>query len=88
MVKNIYSIHDRLIGYLNIVLDDNDEVAIRNFTNSLNNKHSIMHTNKEDFSLYKHGSLDTVSGELITLPNPVCVFRAIDLNLNKEVNNE
>ena len=84
MVKNIYSIHDRLIGFLNIVLEENDEVACRNFRNSMKLKHSALYANKEDLSLFKHGSYDTLTGEIVPCPTPVCIIRGIDIMLDKE----
>lgn len=63
MIKNLYSIYDKLNGYLSPMIDKDDFTAQRNFKYALNNN-ELMRFVPTDYSLYYVGSFDDESGEL------------------------
>lgn len=75
MILGIYSIRDRLSGYLQPTFDLNDAVAMRNFSAAIlsPDAHLLMHTNSEDYDLYRVGQFDSDSGIISALPAPELV---------------
>lgn len=84
MKYNIYALHDDLIGYLNICLDQNDEVAKRNFATACKRPECAMFANPNDFKLFCVGTFDSESGE-----NVPCIPRLVSqaTDFLKEVSN-
>ncbi|QXN75069.1 nonstructural protein [Microvirus mar19] len=70
MKLGIYVMNDKRSTYMTPSFDFNDACAIRNFEHALDNDQSLMFTHPEDFSIYKIGDYDNVSG-VITPCNPV-----------------
>lgn len=68
MIQGIYSIKDEKVGYLQIMQDTNDMTALRNFDYAINREDSLYKANKSDFRLYKLGTFDTVTGEIVLEP--------------------
>ena len=65
MILNIYSMRDQLTGYLQPTFEVNDNVAVRNFSFAINNKDSLLYANPKHFDLYKIGSFNTETAEII-----------------------
>lgn len=66
MIVNLYSIYDRKSNtYSNIFSSLNDAVAIRQFTQAVNDSNSIMSVYPNDFVLCKVGSFDNVDSILL-----------------------
>lgn len=64
MIFGVYSIRDRLTGYSQPTIDQNDAVAMRNFRHAFMNWQSIYHSHPGDFELCKLGMFDSDSGLL------------------------
>lgn len=77
MKKGIYSLHDRLNGFMSISFDDKDELAVRGFIHAIKcaPKDSFFFTSPEDYSLYKIGEFDTDSGQITPLSPPLFLTR-------------
>lgn len=72
MILGIYSINDALNGFGPLSLQNNDASAYRSFAETFKNVYQ-----PADYSLWKVGSFDTNTGELIVeVPSVVC--RATD----------
>lgn len=66
MTYGVYVIRDDLTGYLMPSFDHNDPSAVRNFSAAVNAQRAgnLLHTNPSDYTLYKIGVYDTVTGVL------------------------
>lgn len=72
MKYSIYSMKDRCNGFMNVLMDVNDETAIRGFLHSLKSQPStsLFYAHPEDYSLYRIGTFDTTSGEVVLDATP------------------
>lgn len=72
MIISLYSINDALNGFMSPTLQNNDAAAMRSFAEVFKDVYS-----PADYSLFKIGSFDTDTGEIIPdVPTIVC--RATD----------
>lgn len=62
MKYGIYSVRDKLSGYLNMFLEKSDAHATRNFSIIVNDDTSVISSCPGDYDLYRIGSFDTDSG--------------------------
>lgn len=67
MIKKICSIRDRLTGHLSVFLEDNEKVAMRNFTRAI--MHAGPTVDKGDIELILHGDFDTELGTFDIKPS-------------------
>jgi hypothetical protein len=75
MLINLYSIYDvKAQIYNNIWTANNDNVAIRNFTDLIDDPNSIIHKHHEDFILYCLGIFDDQTGLIDDANFPLQVF--------------
>lgn len=65
MIYSIYSMRDKMTGFVSPTFDLNDQVAARNFSMALTKSEGILGFAPSDFDLYCLGSWDTDTG-LIT----------------------
>lgn len=65
MKVGLYSIRDVRTGFLNITTEMNDQSAIRNFDHASRDERSLFYSHGADYSLYKLGSFDTDTGEIV-----------------------
>lgn len=73
MIKKLYTIRDNATKFYDVITDDNDRAAIRSFTNAVNDHHTLMYANADDFVLYSVGTFNTETGEIISeLPTIIC----------------
>lgn len=79
---NLYAIRDVKVGFGAPVLRDNDALVMRDFS-LLVNSPGIHHDCPKDFSLYRIGQFDEVSGALYPEIPVVLVCEATDV-LRKE----
>lgn len=65
MKQRLYSIRDRKVGYMQPVIRQNDEVAVRDFflTLSQTDSDNVFKIYPADFDLYFVGYFDSESGE-------------------------
>lgn len=70
MILGIYSINDRLVGFLQPVTDSNDAAAIRNFENVVLTPGTLYDHAPEDFSLFRVASFDSETGLVTPLSQP------------------
>lgn len=78
MKYNVYSIQDTLVGYNAPFIMVSDEVAKREFTNSL-----TKNPNKEYLKLWKIAEFDEDEGTITSIPNEL-VMKGVDLNGSTE----
>lgn len=72
MIFGLYSIKDLKTGYLPVNTDHNDESAIRNFEHACKNTDSLFFTHPADYQLFKLGTLNSETGEIIYDPKFLC----------------
>lgn len=87
MKLGIYSMRDRLTGFLQPTFDLNDAVALRNFEAAILQVRpgNLLHTNPEDYALYKLGDFDSDSGVLTPMsPLQIATGSAVILKSIKE----
>ena len=65
MMLGLYSIRDIHTGYLSITTDINDNSALRNFEHALEQQNTLYYTHPSDYDLYRVGTYDTETGEII-----------------------
>lgn len=76
MILHVYSVRDRLTGFMTPTVESSDPVAMRNFEmacSSLNRDKSLMSFKPSDYSLYRIADYDTDTGELIPSFPPVTI---------------
>lgn len=74
MLKNVYAIKDEKVGFLAPILEENDNVSIRNFSYTLSDSANICNFAKADFNLYYLGTFDTANGmfDQEVVPKLIC----------------
>lgn len=73
MIFGIYAMKDRLTGFLQPTLEQNDSCAVRNFQTALQQSKDVMKVFPSDFSLYTIGTYDTISGVICSCdPRFIC----------------
>nr|USL90263.1 MAG: DNA binding protein [Microviridae sp.] len=68
MIKGVYSMFDVCQGFLTPIFEDNDALALRNFSFAMQSANTLYRFRPTDFSFYKLGTFDTHDGtfELIS----------------------
>lgn len=66
MKFGVYSIKDLKTGFLPVTIEYNDDSAIRNFEHACSNADSLFFTHPSDYQMWKLGSYDNETGELIS----------------------
>lgn len=69
MITKLYSYRDKLVGFGPIMVESNEQTAVRGFSYAVNNATGVMGFSPSDYDLYFLGDYDTDTG-LIT-PAPV-----------------
>lgn len=73
MKYGIYSIRDKLAGYMSLTLEKSDAIATRGFTTLVNTSDTVLSANPGDYDLYKVGEFDSESGVIEScVPSFVC----------------
>lgn len=84
MLKHIYAIRDYKVGYTNLIVEDNEDVAIRSLKMALRSPDTLFYNEPKDFALFRLGTYNTETGDII--PNePILVAEVY--NLISEVSN-
>lgn len=65
MVYNIYSIRDKETGFMSPMVDMNDGAAARNFAKAVNSGEGLLGYAPKDFDLYRIGSFNNETAELV-----------------------
>lgn len=68
MQRDYYAIRDNLANaFMTPVLFDNENVALRWFTDVVNSKeeNQVIYNNPQDFELWKLGAFDNISGNIV-----------------------
>lgn len=73
MIKSVYCVRDSKVGFLDPVCEDNDKVATRNFAYAVNHSNGIMGFAPSDFDLYRIGTFDTETSQLVSTIPPALV---------------
>ena len=68
MMQGIYVVKDEKVGFLQVMQDTNDATAMRNFEFAVTKADSMFAANKADFRLYKLGTFDTLTAEIVLEP--------------------
>lgn len=86
MKLNVYSVFDvKAAVFANPFYMPNDAVAIRGFTEAVNNPQSVLNKHPEDYSLYKLGIFDDSVGKLESEAQPVVLVTAASVMSVKTV---
>lgn len=89
MLKFVYAIRDYKVGYTNLVVEENEAVAVRNLKLALRNPDTLFYNEPKDFALFRLGTYNTETGDIV--PNePILVAEVYNLlsELRNEVSNE
>lgn len=62
MIYGVYSIRDSKTGFLSLMLDQNDNSAMRNFQHACANAQSLFFTHPSDYDLCKLGTFESSNG--------------------------
>lgn len=62
MWYGIYSMRDAKVGFTQVMLEQSDEVAIRNFSYAMRRPDTVYQEFTQDFDLYRLGNFDTETG--------------------------
>lgn len=67
MKKGLFAVKDRLNGFMNVFLEDNDDVAKRGFLVGLASQPegSLFYVHPDDYSLYRLATIDLESGAIL-----------------------
>lgn len=76
MIQGIYVVKDEKVGFLQVMQDSNDATAMRNFEFAMTKADSMYSANKADFRLYKLGTFDTLTAEIVLEPTPTLLVSA------------
>lgn len=76
MMQGIYVVKDEKVGFLQVMQDTNDATAIRNFEFAVTKADSMFAANKADFRLYKLGTFDTLTAEIVLESTPTLLVSA------------
>lgn len=79
MIVGIYCIKDEKVGFLQVMQDSNDMTALRNFEFAMNRDDTMFNMNKADFRLYKLGTFDTLTAEIVLESTPLLIASADSL---------
>lgn len=66
MIYPVYAVRDALNGFGQLMLDTNDQTAIRNFKTGLSGNSSMLASVK-DYDLYKLAEYDTEKGTVVAV---------------------
>lgn len=83
MVYSLYSVQDVCVGFGAVIMQPNDAAAMRAFAHECENTESYWHSHPADYSLWRVGSFDTVTGTVLD-DTPTIVCRATDFVAGKE----
>lgn len=76
MVRPIYAIRDKKVGFMSPMVDQNDETAKRNFAFAVQHNDSMFMAFPDDYDLYRIGEFNSESGEIVSaLPEFICSAR-------------
>lgn len=76
MMQGLYVVKDEKVGFLQVMQDSNDATAMRNFEYAITAEGSMYAANKADFRLYKLGTFDTLTAEIVLEPTPTLLVSA------------
>lgn len=75
----LFAIRDFLTGFLAPLMEQNEQVAIRNWVYAVNNaEQSQFFIHPKDYCLYYIGEYDLETGRISALPEPVPVLSALE----------
>lgn len=78
MIVGVYALKDRLSGYADVKLVDNDMAAMRLFKFMCSDSNSFTHFSKDDYSMVKLADFDTLTGDLI-VREPEIIIKGVDI---------
>lgn len=73
MILPICCMRDQLTGFMNPFCTTNESVAERDFKILINDDKQSLHYNPQHFDLYKIGTFNTETGEIIPSPAEILV---------------
>lgn len=78
MIYGLYVMKDEKVGFMQVQQDLNDYTAERNFKYALSQKNTLYDYASSDFSLWKVGTFDSVTGETVLEPQLKLLCRGGD----------
>jgi hypothetical protein len=89
MLKQIFSIFDTKAKiYLPLVAFNAEGEAVRTFADGLEDKTHPMGKHPEDYTLFRFGQFDDLTGAFTLLSAPEPVYNGLQIINNAEANNE
>lgn len=80
MKKPVFVIRDLKVGFMQPILEINEETAKRNFQYSMKNSTGIMAFEPGDFDLYYLGTFDDINGKFEQVDMPILVMNGSGVN--------
>nr|QJB21064.1 MAG: nonstructural protein [Microvirus sp.] len=80
MIYGLYCMKDEKVGYLTVTQDVNDYSAMRNFRYSVSKSDSFAAFSRNDFKLFKLGTFDSNSGEIVLESTPALLLSGDSLS--------
>lgn len=84
MKTKLYSYRDSLVGFGPVMVENNEQTAIRGFSFAVNNASGMMGFSPKDYDLYYIGEYDTDSGYVDPAPVPILVVNGMSVYGDKE----
>lgn len=84
MKAKLYSYRDNLVGFGPVMVENNEQTAVRGFSFAVNNASGMMGFAPKDYDLYYLGEFDTDSGLVLPAPVPSLVVNGTTVFGEKE----
>lgn len=84
MKTKLYSYRDQLVGFGPIMVENNEQTAVRGFSFAVNNASGMMGFAPKDYDLFYVGEFDTDTGIITGAPVPALVVNGTSVFGDKE----
>lgn len=84
MKTKLYSYRDNLVGFGPVMVENNEQTAVRGFSYSVNNASGMMGFAPKDYDLFYIGDFDTDTGVINPAPVPALVVNGSSVFGEKE----
>lgn len=84
MKTKLYSYRDNLVGFGPVMVENNEQTAVRGFSYAVNNASGMMGFSPKDYDLFYIGEFDTDTGVIVSAPVPALVVNGSSVYGDKE----
>ena len=85
MMHPVFSVRDQMVGFNDPFCAVNENVAVRDFTNVVNNPSGRIYLNPNHYDLYRIGDFDTETGKM-TPCEPSLIVTGLSVKKGNEEN--